>query len=244
MLAGKHLPGASETALNFVSNKQHAMFVADIHQDAKKFKWRCDEATFSENRLSNHRGNVFRSNHAPEGVLKMARAVHVAGRILERVRTTVAVAIWNAVNVGRKWSKAGLVRMSFAGKRKPHHGAAVKSVFEGDDSRTPSVGPSDFDGIFDGFGAGVQKNCLFGKIAWSYAVQSLGQTNVFFIRRDLGTGMQKILELRFNRRKHCLVAMAGVDAADSSSEIEKAIAVHVFKPCVLGTRDVDLRRMR
>src|SRR5690349_4259519 len=208
MLAGKHLPGASETALNLVGDKKHTMFVANIRDDAEELGGRRHEAAFAENRLRNHRGNVFRSNHTLKGILKMTRAVDIAGWIFQGIRATIAVAIWNAIYVGWKWSKAGLVRMSFAGKCQGHQTAAVEGVFEGNDSRAASMGPGNFDSIFDGLGPGVQKNSFFAKVARRDAIHPLSQTNVFFVRRDLGTGVQKIFQLRFNRRKHCLVAVS------------------------------------
>jgi hypothetical protein len=47
--------------------------------------------------------------------------------------------------------------MRFAGEGERHHGAAMEGVFKSDDAGALGVGASDFDGVLDGFRAGVEE---------------------------------------------------------------------------------------
>src|SRR6266851_779491 len=69
-------------------------------------------------------------------------------------------------------------------------------------------------------------------------IHTLREADVAFVRRDLHAGVEKMLELRFDRRGYCVAAMSSVQAADSTCEIDVAIAVHVLEPCVLRAGNV------
>ena len=89
-----------------------------------------------------------------------------------------------------------------------------------------------------------RKNVFFGKVPGVSCVHTLGQLHVALVRRDLDAGMQKSSELRLDRGDHRLSAMADVQAADAAGEIEIAIAVHVFEPCILCAGDEHRGRLR
>src|SRR5437762_3062116 len=95
---------------------------------------------------------------------------------------------------------------------------------------------SNLDRVFDSFCAGVQQNGFLRKVSGSDLIQPLREPDIVLIRRDLRTGVEKALELRFDRQLYRLITMAGIDAANAAGKIEKAIAVHIFNPSLLRTR--------
>ena len=118
MVAGKHFSRAPESALHFVGDEEHAMFVADFRDDAEELRRRCHESAFTQDWLSDHCSDIFGCDDAFECVFEMAGAIYIARRILQRVRTAIAVAVRNAVNLGRKRGEPGFVRMGLAGEGK------------------------------------------------------------------------------------------------------------------------------
>src|SRR6266478_2126297 len=115
----------------------------------------------------------------------------------------------NAVDVAGKGREAGFIRMRFAGERHGEKGAAV-------------------DGVFDGFGAGVEEDGLFREIARSQGVEFFGDGNVAFVGSDGEEQMQMPLELFADGGEHARRAMADVEASNAASEIKIAIAVDVL----------------
>ena len=55
--------------------------------------------------------------------------------------------------------------MRLAGERHREKRAAMKGVLETDDGGTLRVRARDLDGILDGFGAGIEENRFFRKLA-------------------------------------------------------------------------------
>src|ERR1019366_8179104 len=138
--AGEHSAGTPEARLDFVGNKKDAVLVAKIDQDFEVLRRRGDESAFAQDWLRDDRRDFFVGNHALESIFEMACAKEIARRIFQVIRAAIAVGERNAINVARKRSEAGLVRMSFAGESESHHGAAVEGVFEGYDRGTLRVG--------------------------------------------------------------------------------------------------------
>ena len=134
--------------------------------------------------------------------------------------------------------------MRLASERQSHHGAPVKCIFECNHSGAASMRAGNLDRVFDSFCAGVQQNGLLRKLAGSDLIQPLREADIVLVWRDLRACMEKVMQLRFDRRNHRLVTMAGIDTANAAGEIEKAIAVHIFNPGFLRTRDVQRRGMR
>ena len=85
---------------------------------------------------------------------------------------------------------------------------------------------------------------FLGKLARRDLVHALGQTNVSFVRRDLDAGMKKAIELCLDRVDHRLAPMSHVEAADAAGEIEIAVAVDIFEPCVFRLGHINGRANR
>ena len=149
-----------------------------------------------------------------------------------------AIAIWigerNAIDVAGERLKARFVGMRFAGERHGEKRAAVECVFETDDRGTLCVGARDLDGIFDGFGAGIEKNGFLRELAGGERVQFFSDGDVAFVRRDRETEMQMFFELRLNRGDDTRRAVANVEAADAAGKIDVPVAVDVFDGGAIG----------
>src|SRR5712691_5699516 len=74
-------------------------------------------------------------------------------------------------------------------------------------------------------------------------IHTLREADVAFVRRDLHAGVEKLLELRFDRRDYRLASMSGVQAADSTCEVDVAIAVYVLEPRILRAGNVYRSRL-
>src|SRR5580693_9168077 len=113
MFGSKPFAGAREARLNFVGNKENAVFAADILEQLEVIAGRNDEAAFAENGLGNNCGDGLRRDGAFEGVFEMVREF--------RGRCSGGIAIWiregNAVDVAREGLEACFVRMRLAGER-------------------------------------------------------------------------------------------------------------------------------
>src|SRR5205823_826188 len=106
---------------------------------------------FAENLLGEERCDGLGRNGGLEGVSEMPRKIFGGCSCGVAIRISVR----NAIDVAGKRLEAGFVRMRFAGERHGKKRAAVESVFKADDGGTLGIRAGDFDGVFDGFGAGV-----------------------------------------------------------------------------------------
>src|SRR6266850_31403 len=140
--------------------------------------------------------------------------------------------------------EAGFVRMRFAGERHGKQRAAMEGVFETDYGRTLGVGAGDLDGVFDGFGTGVEEDGFFRKISGGQRVQFFRHGNIALVGSDGEAEMQVPLELLADRGEHPGRAMADVEAADAASEIEVAIAVDIIDSCALRSCGENRRGVR
>ncbi len=105
---------------------------------------------------------------------------------------------------------------------------AVESVLEADDRGTLRICASDFDGVFNRFGAGIQDDRFLCKVARRERVEFFRQSDVALIGRHREAEMQMLVQLFLNRGHHARGTMSHVQAADASREIEIAVAVDVF----------------
>src|SRR5215831_18216817 len=103
----------------------------------------------------------------------MPRAVEIARRVLFGIRATVAISERDPVNLARKGSETGFVRMGLACQSERHHRAAMEGIFEGDDAGTLCVSPCDLDCILDGLCATVDEDRLFREPAGRHFVHAL-----------------------------------------------------------------------
>src|SRR5882672_1314190 len=136
------------------------MLAANLDQHTKKIlRWN-DEPAFAQNRLRNNRCYIFRRNHPLKRVFQMASTKQVTSRILQRIRTAIAIRVGNPVNIAWKRSEASLVRMRLAGQGQGHHGASVEGILKGDDARPASMRARDLYGILHRLGTAVHKQRL------------------------------------------------------------------------------------
>src|ERR1700686_1206714 len=163
MLGSEPFAGAGESGLDFIRNEKDAVLAAKILEKLEVIARRNHEAAFAEHWFDDQGGDRFRGDGALERVFEMMRIV--GGRCAGW--TAIWICERNAVDVAGKRLETRFVRMRLAGQRHSEKRAAVESVFETDDGGTFCIGASDLDGVFDGFGAGVEKNCFLRKIAWS-----------------------------------------------------------------------------
>ena len=133
--AGEERAGASEAGLHFIGDEENAVLVAEIDEHFEIVRRRSDESAFTQDRFGNDRGDFFIGDDALESIFEMARAVEIAGGIFQVVRAAITVGERDAVNLAGERRETGLIRMRLAGESERHHGAAVESVFEGDDAR-------------------------------------------------------------------------------------------------------------
>ena len=75
----------------------------------------------------------------------------------------------------------------------------MESIFEANNRGTFCVGASDLDGVFDGFGAGIEKNGFLREIARGKRVKFFRDGNVAFIWRDGEAKVQILFELLADR---------------------------------------------
>ncbi len=131
--------------------------------------------------------------------------------------------------------------MRLAGEGQRHHGAAVESVFEGDDAGPFRVDAGNLDRVLNRLGAAVHEDCLLRELARSGFVHALGEADVEFIGRNLHAGVQEAVELFFDRADHFVAPMASVRAPNAAREVQVAIAVNVLEPGVFGLGHIDGR---
>src|SRR6266849_7765536 len=153
----------------------------------------------------------------------MARAEQIARGILQRIRAAIAIRVWNPVNIARERSEASLIRMRLAGQGQGHHGAAVKSVFEGNDARPASVRPRNLHGVLHRLGTTVHEKRFLRELPWRGLVHALGQADVTLVGRDLDTRVQKTVKLGLDRIDDRLPAMAHIEAPDATGKVEIAV---------------------
>src|SRR5437660_772890 len=112
---------------------------------ADKSSRRHDETAFTQYRFSDYCRNFFIGDEALERILKVARAEDIARGICQRIRTSVAVGVWDTVNLTRKRREPRFVWVRLAGKRQRQHRAPVKGIFKSNDGGTARVSTGDLD---------------------------------------------------------------------------------------------------
>src|SRR6266436_4583103 len=185
MFGGEPFAGAGEARLHFIGDEENAVFAANILQQLEIIARRNDEAAFAENGFSDDGGDGFGSDGTLEGVFEIMRESFRGGTFFG----AVGIGERNAVDVAGKRLETGFIRMRLAGQRHGEKRAAMEGVFETDDGGTFGVGAGDFDGVFDGLGAGIEENGFFRKNAGSEGVEFFGDGDVAFVRSDGETEM-------------------------------------------------------
>src|SRR5258708_6025135 len=230
VLGGEPFAGAGEAGLHFVGDEEDAVLAADILQQLEVVARGNDEATFAENGFGDHGGDGFGSDGALEGVFEMMREGFGGGSLF----AAVGIGERNTVDVAGERLEAGFIGMRLAGQRHGEKRAAMEGVLETDDGGALGVDAGDLDGVFDGFGARVDKDSFLREVTRREGVEFFRDGDVPFIRSDREAEMQVLLELLADGGEDARRAVADVEAADSASEIEIAIAVDVFDDRAIG----------
>src|SRR5882724_7302272 len=119
--------------------------------------------------------------------------------------------------------------MGFARERHRHERASVKGVFETDHGRTFRVGSRDLDGVLDAFRAAIEEKGFFARWTWSQRVEPFGQAHIALVRRHHKTSVEEARRLRADSADNFRRAVAGIDASDTTGEINEPVAVHIFE---------------
>ena len=153
----------------------------------------------------------------------------------------IRIGVRDAVDVAGERLKACFVGMRLAGERHGEQRAPMECVLEADNGRALGIRAGDLDGVFDGFGAGVDQNGFLWEIAGSECVELFRHGDVAFVGSDGEAEVQKLLELLADRGDDARRTVAGVEAPDAAGKIEIAIAVHVFEDRAFSARSEDGR---
>src|SRR5215467_8253753 len=232
MLAGKPFAGAGEAGLNFVGDEENAVLAANVLQVLEVIARGNNEPSFAENRFGDDCGDGFGRDGTLEGVFEMVRKSFGGGSFF----TAIGIGIGDTVDVAGARLKTGFLGMRFAGERHGEKRAAVKGVLKTDDGGALGVSAGDFDGVFDGFGAGVYQDGFLREVAGGEGVQFFGDSHVAFVGSDGETEVQVLFELLADRGEHSRRAMPGVETPDATGKIEVAIAINVFEDGAFGAR--------
>src|SRR5579883_1996348 len=235
MLGGKPAAGARETGLDFIGDEKNAVLAADVLENGEIAARRNDEAAFAEDRLGDDGSDGFRRYGALEGVLEMVSE----GFGSRAGSAAVGIGEGDAIDIAGERLEAGFIRMRLAGEAHGEKGAAVEGILEANDGGPARVSAGDFDGVFDGFGAGIQEDGLFLEAAGSQGIDFFSERDVALIGRDGEAKVQVHFELRAEGRSDTRGLMTHIEAADSAGEIEVAVAVNVFERGAIGGGDED-----
>ncbi len=120
----------------------------------------------------------------------------------------------------------------------------MKSIFKANHRRTLGPRSRDFDRILHSLCAAVEEERFFGCAAGRQRVQFLGQLHIALIRSHHEAGVQVPIHLGVQRRRHLGCAMANVQAANATCQVEKAIAVYILNHCAFRVADKHRRDLR
>ena len=131
-------------------------------------------------------------------------------------------------HAGNQRRKSALLLRLRAGQRQRAHGAAVKGAQKGDDVLAAGVVARQFEGAFDGLGAGVAVEKLVRSGHGRDGREPVSQIG-HRLAVEVGSGdVQQFSGLLLDCGDHFGVAMAGGDHGDARREVEKLVAVRVF----------------
>ena len=228
MFHRKQLAGAGKTGLHFIGNHHNAVLVANLAHRAHKFRRTHIKTALALYRLENNRRHILRRNITFEDAFDAFYRFFYAD-ILGFGRKQAVV------HPRRHRAEIGLIRQHFAGERQRHHGAAVECAAKRNHTVALGRRACDFHRIFHRFGTAGEKLAFHLAGNRHQAVDALGQFDVAVIRHDLKRGVAELLQLRFHRRHHFRMAVAGVQHADAAGKIDKFTPVGGFDHRILRT---------
>ena len=120
----------------------------------------------------------------------------------------------------------------------------MERIFESNNARPLRISARDLHRVLDSFRATIDEDRLLRELARSNFVHPLSKADVALIGRDLYAGVQEAVELIFHCINDFVAAMADIEAADTSSKVEVAIAVDIFEPGPFGLGNINRRAMR
>jgi hypothetical protein len=217
------------------------MLAADFLKNLKVLAGWYHDAALTENRFHDDGGDRLWLDVAPEDVLQVRGTKDIAGWVGEIVRATEAIGIGNAVNLWCERTHSRLVGSDLACEGQREKGAAVKSVFETEDRRSTGVGAGDLDGVLDALGAAVGEKSLLLPVDRSELVEAFREAEVDFIRSHVKAGMGESIDLLLDRCHDLGGMVADVEYADTTREVDQAIAIDIFYQSPLGPGDIYRR---
>ena len=143
------------------------------------------------------------------------------------------------VNIAGERPKPEPVRHHLEVHRHREVGAAVVPVVENADAGATGVFAGNLDRVFDGLGARVEQNRLFGKVARGVLGEQFAEANVRLVSVNPEKGVRESLRLLVGSLGHRIIGMTdGIDS-DAAPEIDDLVAIHVDKNGSLGAVNVD-----
>ena len=244
VFGGEVLAGTAVAALDFVSDEQDAVLVADLAHGLDPLDRGGDEAAFALERLDEQTGDFIGRNALVEHLLQ---AVHIVGdglRLGVALRRAIQVRVRSTGDIRRERAHTlgiGLLR----GESHGQVGAAVECAGEADDTLPAGVGLGDLDGVLIAFGAGVgeigllvltaTRNCL---------VQTFCQIHVAFMADDVENRVEVLGRLVLHGLDELRTGVADVEHADAADPVKELVAVEVFEHGAFATLDADWIRRR
>ena len=225
--------GAGKAGLHLIRDHHDAVVVAQLADGADQVGGGGVEATFAL--------HGFKDDGGDAGGVKVG--LEQLGDARHRVGGGDAVDVLregHVVDIGHHGAEALFVGIDLAGQRHAQKGAAVEGAAKGDDGVAARGDAGDFDGVFNGFGAGGDEDGFLREIAGDSGVQAFGQADVVFIGQDLMAGMGEARQLLGDGGHDAGVAMAGVDHGDTGGKVDIAVALDIPDLGVQGAVDVDL----
>ncbi len=158
-------------------------------------------------------------------------------------RPAINIRIRQTIHFGRKWAEAKFVRLHLARQRQRQQGPAMKAVLKADNGGTFRVVTRDLHRVFHRLGAAVDQESFFGKAPRRHFPEDLRQVGVGSIRRDVKTGVKKLIGLILDRFDHFGRTVSHVQGSEPAGEIDVLICVDVRQERALRLRHEDRRHM-
>src|SRR5580704_3622823 len=236
VLVSKHLAGASETRLDFVSDAQDSVLIENLLYFLEVIRRRHDNAAFAHHRLGDEGGDIGGSGETDH--------------VIDRARALAATLFWiiaplRSVNIrSRRKSDTGSIRPAtflaslVAGDAQSSPTASVKAGVESDELVLTGVKTRQLHGAFNGFCAAVAEESL-GESARCDVRNLLGKIGNWLHVVDVGRAVDEFVHLGFGSGDDLWIIVSGVDHGDARETVEVLATVHVRDNGSAGVVDDD-----